>query len=1586
MSRTPEQGAFSCLLIGNESLLVGCGDLLLEAGNAVAGVITDNPMVADWARDHGITTDRLRPDLAQRFEGRDIDWLFSIANLKILPDPVLALAGTGAVNFHDGPLPRYAGLNAPVWALMNNESEYGVTWHMIAPGIDTGAILHQRFFDIAADETAHSLNSKCYAAGLESFAELLPLLQSGQHAGTPQDAGQRSYVARDKRPDAAGRLDLQLSAVALARQVRALDHRDHWNPLYAPKVEIAGQIALVGGAEVLDDADTGVPGQVLALDEDSLDVATGKGALRLSGMRDPFGRPIRLGDHIRIGAALTQLTESGEKTLTEAMADNVRGDAAWRARLQDLAPLALPFTRPGRAENIRRRVLPLPIELTGARRIAAIAVCALRSAGMDRADIAYQTRAAHHAASRAPGYLCSWVPVRIGAEATQTFAQAVTTIETDLARAFDHPAFALDIVARDPGITGFDTPDLGITEVGEQMVEGTALTVSLPFGGSKGALIYDPDRVDLRYVEVLFDRLTHMVGILGDPAHDEMPLNRLSLMPRAEHDRILTDWNATDAGYDTNATLHRGFEFQARLNPDATALVFEGESLSYGELNERANRVAHVLMKIGVTNGAPVGLCLTRSIDLVVGALAILKAGGAYVPIDPAYPADRIAHYIADSAARVIVTDSTLRTDLPAGVAEVLAIDRDPRIALAARDNPDAGVKSADMAYLIYTSGSTGTPKGVMISHRNVANFFTGMDAHIGAVENGVWLALTSLSFDISVLELFYTLARGFKVVIASDESRILADTGRSEASDRQIDFSLFYWGNDDGPGPQKYRLLLEGAKFADAHGFNAVWTPERHFHAFGGPYPNPSVTGAAVAAVTNNIGVRAGSCVAPLHHPARIAEEWAVIDNLTAGRAGLAIASGWQPDDFVLRPENTPPANKPAMYKSIETLRRLWRGEAVDFPRKDGTLHSAITQPRPVSSELPVWVTTAGNPDTWKEAGEIGANVLTHLLGQSVEEVGEKIGIYHAALRGAGHDPADFSVTLMLHCFVGADRDAVREIAREPMKDYLRAAAGLIKQYAWAFPAFKRPKGVDNAFQLDLGSLEEDELEAILDFAFQRYFDESGLFGTIDDCLDRVAQLKAIGVDEVACLIDYGIAPDVVLEGLKPLAEVLRLANLEPVDAEQDFSIPAQIARHGVTHLQCTPSMARMIAMNDPARAALADLKYLLVGGEPLPQALAQDLRAATGATILNMYGPTETTIWSTVQDLDDCSGPIRIGKPIANTQAYVLDDTGQPAPVGVVGELYLAGDGVAPGYWQRDDLTADRFPANPFGPGRMYRTGDLARWTADGVLDCLGRTDGQVKIRGHRIELGEVEAALAAIPDISAACVVARDTDAGPQLVAWVTQADAVSDSDMRRALGGRLTDAMMPAHIVVVDDLPLTPNAKIDRAALAARDPLAAKTPEREAAGQAAAPVRAEPVADPPTDPAATGAPTDTAAIIAEVWRRVLGVGDIAPDDSFFALGGHSLLAVQAHRDLKAALAGRRVTITDIFAHPTLKGLAQHLDGRAAAAPKPAPRAEPATPTPAATAPEPAKAEPPEPKTGTDAMSKRRAMRARREGTAQ
>ncbi|CAN0140890.1 unnamed protein product, partial [Chrysoparadoxa australica] len=299
-------------------------------------------------------------------------------------------------------------------------------------------------------------------------------------------------------------------------------------------------------------------------------------------------------------------------------------------------------------------------------------------------------------------------------------------------------------------------------------------------------------------------------------------------LPDPERDLVLNRWNVTETAHDRTLTMHRAFEAQAARTPDAVALIFENQSLTYADLNARANRAAHVLRDMGVTTGQVVGLCCRRSVDLMVGALAVLKAGGAYLPMDPVYPADRLQHFVEDSGAKVIVTQAAIEPALPRHDAQLLVLDAEPRLTAKPDDNlPDtSGPK--DLAYLIYTSGSTGKPKGVMVEHRNVCNFYTGMDAHVPH-DGGTWLAVTSLSFDISVLELFWTTARGLTVVLTGDEDRGLISNGPMPRGNG-MEFSLYYWGNDDGAGRDKYALLLEGAQFADENGFVAVWTPERHF------------------------------------------------------------------------------------------------------------------------------------------------------------------------------------------------------------------------------------------------------------------------------------------------------------------------------------------------------------------------------------------------------------------------------------------------------------------------------------------------------------------------------------------------------------------------------------------------------------------------------------------------------------------------------------------------------------------------------------------------------------------------------------
>jgi natural product biosynthesis luciferase-like monooxygenase protein len=343
------------------------------------------------------------------------------------------------------------------------------------------------------------------------------------------------------------------------------------------------------------------------------------------------------------------------------------------------------------------------------------------------------------------------------------------------------------------------------------------------------------------------------------------------------------------------------------------------------------------------------------------------------------------------------------------------------------------------------------------------------------------------------------------------------------------MDFSLFYFASaDSGESTNKYRLLREGARFADTHDFVAVWTPERHFHAFGGSYPNPSLTSAALATVTERIQIRAGSVVLPLHDPLLVAEEWAVIDNLSHGRAAVSFASGWSPNDFVIAPQNY--ANrKELMARGIETIRRLWRGEKLRRRNGNGTEIEVGILPHPIQRELPIWVTAAGSPDTFRLAGEIGASLLTHLLGQSIEGLAENIGLYRRAWSEHGHGPGAGYVTLMLHTFVGSSIEAVRQLVRKPFSDYLKTSVGL-----WMT---RRPGQKIEDFT-------EAELTDVVAYAFDRFFESSGLFGTPSTCLPMIERLRAISVDEVACLIDFGVNVEMVLSSLHGLDTLRQLSN----------------------------------------------------------------------------------------------------------------------------------------------------------------------------------------------------------------------------------------------------------------------------------------------------------------------------------------------------------------------------------------------------------------------------------------------------------
>ncbi|BET96662.1 hypothetical protein TCT1_15830 [Xenorhabdus sp. TCT-1] len=712
------------------------------------------------------------------------------------------------------------------------------------------------------------------------------------------------------------------------------------------------------------------------------------------------------------------------------------------------------------------------------------------------------------------------------------FEQVVEILQPE--RSLSHsPLFQVMLALNNTPAQTLILPELQLIPF-EQTYHNTHFDLTLSLAetekGLTGALSYASALFDAATVERMVSYLTNI--LMAMVADETQLIAVLPMLPESEQQQLLINFNATQTDFPQDAPIHQLFETHAEQHPETIAVVCEGQTLSYSELNRRANRLAHHLITLGVRPDDRVAICAERSLDMIVGLLGILKAGGAYVPIDPNYPTERLVYMLEDARPVALLTQTAQVNRLDNRIPKVLLDAQDPCLATQPAHNPQAhtlGLTSRHLAYVIYTSGSTGQPKGVMVEHRSIT------------------------------------------------------------------------------------RLVINNT-YAD---------------------------------------IGANDCVA---HCANIAFD----------------ASTWE----------------------------IW---------------SALLN-----------------------GGRL------YIVPQSVLL-----------------DPVRFCATLI--------------------------------------------KGHVTALWLTAG-------------LFNEY-----------------------------------------LDSLKPL---------------------------------------------------LGQLRYLLIGGDVLDPRRIQQVQLAKfqPAHLINGYGPTETTTFAATYEMTsliDATRSIPIGHPIANTQIYILDAHNQPVPVGVAGEIHIAGAGVARGYWNRPELTAECFLTNPFSSesdARMYKTGDLGRWLPDGNIEYLGRTDFQVKLRGFRIEPGEIEARLTQCDGVREAVVLDReDTPDQKRLVAYLRPLEGVElqPTRLRQQLAQYLADYMLPSAFVTLATFPLTPNGKLDRQALPAPDPSAFVVRGYES-----------PIGK-----------TETA--LAQIWQDLLGLEKLSRHDHFFELGGHSLLAVQLLNRMREQ--NMQVSLTTLFAHPTLCDLA-------------------------------------------------------------
>jgi acyl carrier protein len=468
----------------------------------------------------------------------------------------------------------------------------------------------------------------------------------------------------------------------------------------------------------------------------------------------------------------------------------------------------------------------------------------------------------------------------------------------------------------------------------------------------------------------------------------------------------------------------------------------------------------------------------------------------------------------------------------------------------------------------------------------------------------------------------------------------------------------------------------------------------------------------------------------------------------------------------------------------------------------------------------------------------------------------------------------------------------------RIPFREYLRSSLGLVEKLISSL-----------GLPIDLKNLSPKDLEDLLDFAFDRYWETSGLLGTVNGCKLMVDRLARIGVTEIACLIDFGLEANLVLDSLPLLRDLMRESR---ADASSEVGMLAEPNREPRTFLQCTPSMMKLL-LAEGDDTLLNTIDTLLLGGEPLSGVLVDKVRERYDCRILNMYGPTETTIWSTVQEMQGGELAVSVGKPIANTQCYIVDRHGLPVPIGTVGELLIGGDGVARGYWKQEDLTQEKFIRDGFSSregARLYRTGDLARYLRDGRIEILGRTDHQVKIRGFRVELPEIELILGTHDEIIDTVVLKRVAGDDARLTAFYVSFNGrpIPMDGLRAFLRKTLPEYMIPAEFVHVEKIPLMTSGKVDRKKLEGFQ------------------VQSHPIA-------ANGNHLPLLPLghletrVLEIWKKVLDLDGVGLDDNFFDLGGHSLLMVQVHTALTEQL-GHQFPLIKLLENPTIRQLAAAL----------------------------------------------------------
>ena len=908
-------------------------------------------------------------------------------------------------------------------------------------------------------------------------------------------------------------------------------------------------------------------------------------------------------------------------------------------------------------------------------------------------------------------------------------------------------------------------------------------------------------------------------------------------------------------------------------------MVFENQQLTYTELHGRANQLAHYLQTLGVGPEVLVGIAVERSLEMIVGLLGILKAGGAYVPLDPDYPPERLQFMLEDAQAPFLITQRSLLAILPPSQATLICLDDiQTEVSQYSQDNLQNRLTGYKLANVIYTSGSTGKPKGVMVEHRGLLNLAIAQIQTFAVQNHSRVLQFASFSFDACISEILMTFGSGATLYLAPKDSLL--------------------------PG----QPLIE---YLQKNGITHVTLP-------------PSVLGVLPKEPLPALQtlIAAGEACSP-----DLVKQWSVgrnFFNAYGPTEASVCASIGQCSKADWNQIKTDYAQDCCIHQLFEAqVQRTPDAVAVIFETQQLT-YGELNQR---ANQLAHYLQSLG----------VGPEVLVGIaVERSLEMIVGLLGILKAGGAYVPIDPdypperlqfmlEDSQVSLLLtqqhllSSFSQSSETATAKIICLDSDDQTIAQAknvnpensvttNNLSYIIYTSGSTGKPKGAMNTHQGISNRL------LWMQEAYQL---------TAEDCILQKTPFS------------FDVS---VWELFWPLLNGARLVFAKPNGHKDASYLVKLIQEQQVTTLHFVPSMLQVFLTEKDVENCTS-IKRVICSGEALSLELQERFFARLTCELHNLYGPTEAaidvTFWQCQSDSNLKTVPI--GRPIANTQIYILDAYLQPVPIGVIGELHIGGVGLARGYLNKPELTAEKFIPNPFDPpltplkkggdesnktlkkggdesdetlkkwrdqlSRLYKTGDLARYLPDGNIEYVGRIDNQVKIRGFRIELGEIEAVLLSHPQVREAVVLVSDNDQPENraLVAYVVINDpAVTTQSLREFVKQQVPNYMVPDYWLILENLPLTSNGKIDRRAL----PL--PNPELNRSVDYVAP-------DNPTQKA-----------IATIFGQALKLEKVGIYDNFFEIGGNSLQATQVMSRLRESFS-LELPLRRLFERPTVADLA-------------------------------------------------------------